>query len=282
MKRSLLPAIAALLASSGPLLSQPAGNDLAACRRLSGATERLDCYDRLADGVAGRAPSRASSLPASLPAGRLTLGETFSADMLGVQVTFFESKAGPARRVRALPGVTGRDYLIEGCPVTAYTGRDNAIQAYSLRVGESCDVRLEWILPSAVASIRSQTVGSLADINGQPEITIPCLESCGNAADPYGTAVWPGPRANGFVDVEVGFTLGGQADYRAVDGLRERIVREQGASYLAGERYNCEARYQGAALAAFRTMAVDTITVGRGVWDRATARRNAQCRPARR
>ncbi|MFC0388635.1 hypothetical protein [Muricoccus vinaceus] len=212
--------------------------------------------------------------------GQPTLAQLFTFDMLDVQVPFLERTLGPAKRVNRMGSGSEREYVVERCTVRARVARDNSVMAYTLVLSPRCTTNLSDIFRQPLPTANVMTAGAL--LRTGATVTIPCLVSCGNAADPEGAVAWEGGRSNSLVDIVGRITFADSATLAAAGALKDRIQRERGEAYVVDERYNCEPRYREAAAEAFRNLTFTSITVGRGVAAELRAATTRSCAPARR
>ena len=224
-------------------------------------------------------------VPASVPAPVPTppdvretgLGDVFTADMLNVEVPYFEKTVGPAKRVfRIADDRTVRTYAVGGCPVKAHV-QGTSIYAYSMDLSNGCTINLKPFFDD-LASTKNLTLGKFVRFEGEGQFHAGCLVDCGKNDDTDASYHWQGPRSMNKLEVVLVFPLHGNgAPEDAADRLAKTLSDKDGAAYVTSAAFNCDTKENAAALDAYKDVAVQEIIIGYGIEDE-TGAYKAACR----
>lgn len=188
-----------------------------------------------------------------------TLAQVFSDDMIGANLSYFESVAGVARTSFG----DEHSYRVEGCDISVNAG-GGVVSSMRLQLSPGCSVDLSQDLGSfAPAASQPLTVGSFARAaGGELDYYADCLQSCGNAADPTFYAYWQGPHAVGFLEVMLEVAL---VDDAALDAKGRWVADMQKArdeDWMLGTQFNCDHSFNDQAAQHFDKVAVTALTIG--------------------
>jgi len=196
-------------------------------------------------------------------AGKIT--RVFKYDMLNVQVAYLERIIGPAKYVLSPDGegVVPRQYVVEGCEVTAYADK-GAVQAYGLRLTPKCNFNLGEFLGNGYPSTKGLTIGRFGSgtFGSDMRVQAACAYLCGNAADPEIDFTWQGPHAANFLMVVLTVVLVDDAAVDAAQRWTTLMRQKEGDDYVLNTKFNCEDKYDAAAVTDFAKVQVTDITVG--------------------
>ena len=206
--------------------------------------------------------------PAAPDVKETSLGDVFNADMLNVEVPYFERTVGPAKRVTKLaPGKTVRTYVVEGCNVKAHVD-GTSIYAFAMDLTPGCNVNLKPFLAD-FASTKNLTLGKFVRAEGDGMFHATCLTTCGRNDDPMASYHWQGGRATSNLEVELLFPVkDGNSDDAAVR-LAKAVTDKDGPTVVSSAAFNCDPKYSAAALDAYKDALVSEIVVGFGIEDEA-------------
>ncbi len=218
-------------------------------------------------------PPVTASIPPAPPvpeAKETGLGDVFNADMLNVEVPYFEKTVGPAKRVVRLgDDKTIRTYVVEGCDVKAHVQGSN-IYAYGMDLTPSCNVSLKPFFAD-FASTKNLTLGKFVKAEGDGAFHATCLVTCGKNDDTDASYHWQGGRAANKLEVTLLFPLkDGSAD-NAAQQLAKTITDKEGpgSTFINTAAFNCDPKYNAVALDSFKDAVVSEIVVGYGIEDEA-------------
>ncbi len=206
--------------------------------------------------------------PAAPEVKETALSNVFTADMLNVEVPYFEKTVGPAKRVTKLAAnKTVRTYVVEGCAVKAHVD-GTSIYAFAMDLTPSCNVNLKPFFPD-FASTKNLTLGKFVRAEGDGTFHATCLTTCGRNDDPMASYHWQGGRATNNLEVELLFPLkDGNSDGSAAQ-LAKAITDKDGPTVVSTAAFNCDPKYNAAALDAYKDAMVSEIVVGSGIEDEA-------------
>ncbi|HEY9271399.1 hypothetical protein [Achromobacter sp.] len=184
-----------------------------------------------------------------------TVQEVFNGKMLGKNQRYFESVAGVPQESY------GDDHVFEvqSCLITA-TIKSGKVSAMSMEPTESCQPDLSSFI-GEYAPKPGQKL-TLAAFGSDLAYTADCLTDCGNAADPWVYASWTAPRAAGGVEVMLGFVQAGGDALDAADKWTTHMEKAEGKDYLLNNKFNCDARYNKVAEAAFKNVTTTSVKIG--------------------
>ncbi len=109
---------------------------------------------------------------------------------------------------------------------------------------------------------RALTFGNFTEHTGDFQFYADCLTGCGNAFDPSVYALWEGPRALNFIQLQLEAKLIDDAAIDASNQWEEAISSARGEEYVMLNRFNCENHFDPQAAAAFQNTNVTRLTVG--------------------
>lgn len=187
-----------------------------------------------------------------------TVQEVFNADMLGTNQRYFESIAGIPRES------DGNDHVfrVKNCRITA-TIKSDKVTALHMDLVNGCEADLRSFIgedaPKPGQKITPSLFGS--DLKYSAE----CLSMCGNAYDPSAYALWTAPRSGGGLEVLLGFVLAGSEALDAAEVWTKKMKKEAGEDYVMNTKFNCDARFNSVAEAAFKNVAATSVTIGYGL-----------------
>jgi len=193
------------------------------------------------------------------------LARLFKYDMLNVQVAYLEKITGPAKYVLSADseGVVPRQYVVEGCEVTAYADK-GAVQGYSLRLTPKCSFNLGDFLGNRYPTTKDLTIGKFGNgaFGSDMRVQAECAYLCGNVADPQIDFTWQGPHAANFLTVVLTVVLVDDAAIDAAQRWTTLMRQKEGDDYVLNTKFNCEDKYDAAAVKDFAKVKVTDITIG--------------------
>ncbi len=206
--------------------------------------------------------------PAAPEVKETALTDVFSADMLNVEVPYFEKSVGPAKRIAKLvDDKTIRTYRVEGCDVKAHVQGTN-IYAFGMDLTPSCNVSLKAFFPD-LASTKNLTLGKFVKAEGEGSFHATCLTTCGKNDDADASYHWQGGRAANRVEVELVFPVkDGSAD-DAAQRLAKAMTDKDGADFVTTNAFNCNPKYDSLALDTYKNASVSEVVLGYGIEDEA-------------
>jgi hypothetical protein len=196
----------------------------------------------------------------AMAAGKLS--NIFKVDMLNAELADLERITGPATQVIDFRGVQMRDYRVDGCKMQAFV-RGTMVRRYSLSLTPSCNLDLAALVPGH-GSTKDLTVGKFVGGTQHPVMRFhaDCMD-CGNAADPTADFIWTDHAAN-VVTVELTTVIAGAnpAALEAFERLQNLMRDKEGADYLEATTFNCDGKYDDAAVRTFSQVPVNQIVIG--------------------
>ncbi|WP_175162302.1 hypothetical protein [Achromobacter aegrifaciens] len=184
-----------------------------------------------------------------------TVQEVFNGNMLGKSQAHFETIAGAPQESYG----DDRVFDVQGCLVTA-TIKSGKVSALSLEPSETCKPDLASFIgeyaPKPGQKITPAAFGS--DLT----YTADCLTDCGNAADPWVYASWTAPSVAGGMEIMLGFVQAGDQALDAAEKWATQMEKAEGKDYLLNNKFNCDARYNSVADAAFKNVIATSVKVG--------------------
>lgn len=191
-----------------------------------------------------------------------TVQEVFNADMLGTNQRYFESIAGIPRESN------GNDHVfrVKNCRITA-TIKSDKVTALHMDLVNGCEPDLRSFIGEAAPKPGQKITPSI--FGSDLRYTAECLWMCGNAYDPSAYALWTAPRSEGGLEVLLGFVLAGSDALDASDKWMTQMKKEAGDDYVMNTKFNCDARFNNVAEAAFKNVAATSVTIGYGLPEQA-------------
>lgn len=184
-----------------------------------------------------------------------TVQEVFNGKMLGKSQAHFETIAGAPQESYG----DDRVFDVQGCLITA-TIKSGKVSALSMEPSETCQPDLASFIGEYAPKPGQKIIPAAFDSG--LTYTADCLTDCGNAADPWVYASWTAPRAAGGMEVMLGFVQAGGDALDAADKWATQMEKAEGKDYLLNNKFNCDARYNSVAEAAFRNVAATSVKVG--------------------
>lgn len=184
-----------------------------------------------------------------------TVQDVFNGKMLGKSQAHLESITGAPQESYG----DDRVFEVQGCLITA-TIKSGKVSALSMDASEACQPDLA----SFIGEYAPKPGQKLTPAVFGPDLTYTadCLTDCGNAADPWVYASWTAPRAAGGMEVMLGFVQAGDEALDAAERWASQMEKAEGQDYLLNNKFNCDARYNDVAEAAFRNVAATSVKVG--------------------
>lgn len=209
------------------------------------------------------------------------LEKIFNISMIGVQRTYLESITGPAKYQDTRDdGVKNYTYPFHGCEIKAYEA-DGKIQGYSMPVSKSCSPDISSFVPDINHSLADVTMGQFSNsINVKP--VADCLESCGNSIMSNIGLISFGAHSNDYINIEVFNPLDNDASINAASQWSNSMGKPQDgvySDYVIEGKFNCDNKYDDAALNAVKNLPIKFVYVGQGISDIASRALDG-CRPA--
>jgi hypothetical protein len=189
------------------------------------------------------------------------LAKIFKFDMLNAKLARLEAMTGPAQNVADFRGVQIRDYRVDGCDMQAFVER-GMVRRYSLSLTPSCNFDLAAFVPG-YGSTKDLTVGKFVGGEQRPVLRLhaDCMD-CGNAADPTVDFIWNGPHAANFVTVVLKAVITGPAALEAFGHLADQMRSNESQQYLLATKFNCDGKYDDAAVRTFSQVPVNEVVIG--------------------
>jgi hypothetical protein len=207
------------------------------------------------------------------------LASIFQSEMLGAQLRYLETITGPAMHIdRGAGGVQIRDYRVEGCKLRAWVKGGKAL-GYSLDLAPDCSFELANFLGNNYPSTKGLTIGRFAAGAFGPALRVQssCIDLCPNAADATVDFTFEGPHAVDFVDIVLTVVLADDASVAAAQRWAQTMRATENSQYVLAARFNCDTKYDAAAVKEFADIPVNRIAVGyepnAAVYKRACGRR---------
>lgn len=189
------------------------------------------------------------------------LVNVMSPAMLSVEVPAFEKFTGPALKV--WPDGR-RDYQVDGCAVDALT-TGTTVTGLRLTLGKTCTVDLNrfFVFPFDFPTADAMTLGDFSRrITSNDKITADCLDACPDGATPTLHEHFVGSDLLAHLEVELDVAID-DAPRRAALARWTSAMRDGGGpDYVAQARYQCDARFDPAAVAAFDKIKPTAVTIG--------------------
>ncbi|MGS1108231.1 hypothetical protein ACVCNH_18400 [Achromobacter anxifer] len=184
-----------------------------------------------------------------------TVQEVFNGKMLGKSQAHFETIAGAPQESYG----DDRVFDVQGCLITA-TIQSGKVSALSMEPSETCRPDLASFIGESAPKPGQKLTP--AAFGSNLTYTADCLTDCGNAADPWVYASWTAPRAAGGREVMLGFVQAGDEALDAAEKWAMQMEKAEGKDYLLNNQFNCDARYNDVAAAAFKNVIATSVKVG--------------------
>jgi hypothetical protein len=181
--------------------------------------------------------------------------------MLSVEVPAFETFTGPALKV--WPDGR-RDYQVDGCAVSALT-TGTTVTGLKLALGKTCTVDLNrfFVFPFDFPTADTMTLGDFdSRITGNNKITADCLDACPDGTTPTLHEHFVGSDLLAHLEVELDVAIDDDARRAALTRWTSAMRDGGGPDYVATARYQCDARFDRAAVAAFDKIKPTAVTIG--------------------
>ncbi|MBW3559171.1 MAG: hypothetical protein KY446_03690 [Proteobacteria bacterium] len=179
--------------------------------------------------------------------------------MLGAQVAYLESIAGPAWRVDDNgDGTEIRQYKVGPC-VADISAKGGTILALGMAVSPQCTFAVQPFAPNQkLPSANQMKFGDL----GGTTYTADCLRSCGNAYDPWVFADWTGSHADNFMEIRVGTAQVSAPVLEATGTWEEAMIAAKGEDWVIMGEFRCSTDFNDVASRAFEAVPVQRVEVG--------------------
>ncbi len=186
---------------------------------------------------------------------------TMNPDMLALDVPAFEKVAGPALKV--WPD-GHRDYQIDGCALSVLTA-GTTVTGLKLSLSKTCTVDLNefFIFPFDFPTANTLTLGDFnSRIPGNTKITADCLDACPDGAPTTLHEHFVGSDMLAHLQVELDVTIDDDPRRAALARWTSAMRDGGGAQYVSAARYQCDARFDPAAITAFGKIIPSAVTIG--------------------
>lgn len=231
-------------------------------RRIGGATTGLVLATAVLSLLApGDARAVARHPRQAAPPDDTKLLNVMSPAMLSVEVAAFETFTGPALKV--WPDGR-RDYQVDGCAVSALT-TGTTVTGLKLSLGKTCTVDLNrfFVFPFDFPTASAMTMGDFNNrITGNDKITADCLDTCPDGATPTLHEHFVGSDLLAHLEVELDVAIDDAPRRTALTHWTSAMHDGGGPDYVAGARYQCDARFDRAAVAAFDKIKPTAVAIG--------------------
>lgn len=183
------------------------------------------------------------------------LDEIFTRDMIGADIAYLQQFTGVPRTT--LDGLF-REYKVGQCTVTVYG--EKIVTSLELEVSPKCTFDLGKMIDGAPNKewAHQLTMGWAEGAHFSSD----CIYMCGNAVDPSVYATLEGPRANGFLQIQLQVVLDEDKASDAADQWREHMVAKEGEDYVMETLFNKSNKYDDIAVRLFRDVPVRKIRIG--------------------
>ena len=202
------------------------------------------------------------------------LARIFQYKMLGAQLAYLESIAGPAVHVNT-DGT--RDYEVDGCEVLV---RSDGVSVVALRLflNKECTFdpgrfyenrgNSSLSLPTA----NSTTFGIFASRFGSPaqrgypgiKFLTPC-GLCGNSQIPWVYLYAQEGHAENWLEWLVGADSNSQPTLNATDRLMKTMIAREGRAYEFDTKFNCDMKYDKLAVEVLKNVKVAFMEIGHNI-----------------
>lgn len=226
---------------------------------------------KAAPAVAAPEPVVQSAPPPQVVDNASLMSRVFRPEMIGSTISGLEKLTGAA--VRRSPDGTERTYTVTGCSVTAITSAgpsEKTITALRVVLTQKCQVDIASLIGEGRGSQSengTMTFGKFDKIVGGAEFYADCLGSnCGNAFDPTVYLHWTGPRASDFLEIMAQVKLVENKPLDAATKWLMAMESRESPEWMMENNFNCHPeKYHSVALAAFKHVVPEAITIGRGL-----------------
>ncbi len=201
-------------------------------------------------------PAPTTPVSEALPA-TSKLQQLFRRDILGAQLPYLEASTGPARNVVG----SDRTYLVEGCEINVHADGKTISSIGLARISPKCNVSLKDFGFDGPMTDHI-TFGMLERIGFATQYSADCLDSCGNAFDPFAYALVQTPHVNGFVEFRAGANTEIEPMLTATMKWADLMRGAKGEDYVTQTRFNCDQAFNPAASRLFANMKINSIEVG--------------------
>lgn len=156
-------------------------------------------------------------------------------------------------------------YEVAGCSVSVVFAPNRAVRSVSIALKPGCKFDASELARSDQPVIVSGPMpfSQFEAQFGQARYSSPCLTLCGNAFEPYVTAVVPGYSANGGIDIGAQVLFVEDAAMEAKSAWQEQLMTKVGEDYVFETRFNCEDTHNDIPRAAFAQVPVESLQFGR-------------------
>lgn len=189
------------------------------------------------------------------------LAKIFDPEMLGIDLAYFERLTGPAKKTIG----NTKLYRIDNCNVTANVV-NGSIKSLRLDLSEDCTFDLNKFLyhySGRFPPLHRMTFGDFSTITGGGDFFADCLIGCPNTADPIVYEYWQGSHADlDYLEVLLEISLSDDSTIEAAGKWRVKMRQEEGEEWIENRNFNCQNKYNSAALEAFGNVTVSGITLG--------------------
>jgi hypothetical protein len=181
--------------------------------------------------------------------------------MLALEIPAFEKVAGPTLKV--WPDGR-RDYQLDGCAVTALT-TGTTVTGLKLALGKACTVDLNkfFVFEFDFPPTNTMTLGDFnRRISSNTKITADCLNACPDGALATLHEHFTGSRWLAQLQVALDVAIDTDPRRAALARWTSAMRDGGGADYTSAARYQCDARFDPAAVAAFDKITLSAVTIG--------------------
>ncbi len=203
--------------------------------------------------------SNESAAKFSLTSG--VLEKIFDPQMLNVDLAYFESITGPAKKTNK----NKKQYIVDNCYVTV-TANGGTIKSFHLSISEECSFDLNKYLihfSGAFPPIHRMTFGDFSSITNGGTFFADCLLGCPNTTDPLIYEYWKGSHADlDNLSVMLEVSLSDTTSIDAAGKWRREMEINEGNQWIENKLFNCDGKYNRFALESFREVVISGITIG--------------------
>lgn len=189
------------------------------------------------------------------------LDKIFDPKMLDVELAFFESITGPAKKQIE----NKKQYIVDNCYVTV-TVQGGTVKSLHLSLWENCSFDLNKYLihfSGAFPPIHRMTFGDFSSITNGGAFFADCLLGCPNTADPLIYEYWRGSHADlDNLSVMLEVSLSDTTSIDAAGKWRRVMEINEGNQWIENKLFNCDGKYNRLALDSFRNVVISGITIG--------------------
>jgi hypothetical protein len=216
--------------------------------------------NRLSLGAFSLAAQLTATAGIALAAPAATVSAIATPDMLGAQIAYLESKAGPAFKVDG----PFRTYRLEGCDLGVISTDGSSISAFRVPVTAGCaGFDLAAFLPNyTLPAFADLTFGAFDAQAVGGTYTSDCITGCGNATDPFVTDRWTGSHADNFIEVALEAELISDDVIDAAFKWADIMRAAEGEDYVLETKFNCDGKYNEKAVELFAKVRPTAVTIG--------------------